>query len=48
MKRTILALSVCFALSSPALANECSTESVQQKTMEVATEMQSYAQQIPA
>lgn len=48
MKKTLLALAFTCAFSAPVFAGSCTIESVQQKAMDVATELQSFAQKDPA
>ncbi|MCK7614795.1 hypothetical protein [Roseibium sediminicola] len=48
MKKTLLALALTLSFAGPAFAGDCSIESVQQKALDVATELQSFAQKDPA
>ena len=48
MKKTLLALALTLGFASPVFADDCSIESVQQKALDVATELQSFAQKDPA
>lgn len=47
MKRTLLAFAVVLGFTAPGLANACTIESVQQKALDVATELQAFAQKDP-
>ena len=48
MKKTLLAFALMLGLTAPALADTCTIESVQQKALDVATELQAFAQKNPA
>jgi len=48
MKKTLLALILTLGFASPVLADACTLESVQQKALDVATELQAFAQKDPA
>ncbi|WP_422375988.1 hypothetical protein [Roseibium sp.] len=47
MKKTLLAFALMLGFTVPALADACTIESVQQKALDVATELQSFAQKDP-